>query len=75
MKGRLNLAIRANCKVRWEPKGGAGNFIEVWFVRLLLGHIEQNNLSFLRADIPPQEAGQKTEKNRNLKPNPVLPMF
>jgi hypothetical protein len=29
---------------------------------LLLGHIDQNNLSFLRADIPPQAAGQKQRK-------------
>ena len=43
-------------------KGGGGDFIEIWFVRLLLGHIDQNNLSFLRADIPPQEAGQKLRK-------------
>ena len=43
-------------------KGGGGDFIEIWFVRLLLGHIDQNNLSFLRADIPPQAAGQKQRK-------------
>jgi transposase InsO family protein len=43
--------------------GAGGQFIEVWFVRLLLGHIDQNNLSFLRADIAPQEAGQTIEKS------------
>jgi hypothetical protein len=43
-------------------KGGGGDFIEIWFVRLLLGHIDQNNLSFLRADIPPQAVGQKQRK-------------
>jgi putative transposase len=44
-------------------KGTPGQFIEVWFVRLLLGHIDQNTLSFLRADIPPQQAGQNKEKS------------
>ncbi len=39
-------------------KGAGGDFIEVWFVRLLLGHIDQKTTSFLRADIRPQEAGQ-----------------
>jgi putative transposase len=32
-------------------KNAGGQFIELWFARLLLGHIDQNNLSFLRADI------------------------
>jgi putative transposase len=35
-------------------KNAGGQLIEVWFARLLLGHIDQNNLSFLRADIPQQ---------------------
>jgi hypothetical protein len=33
-------------------KNRGGQFIEVWFARLLLGHVDQNNLRFLRADIP-----------------------
>ena len=44
-------------------KGGGGDFIEVWFVRLLLGHIDQNNLSFLRADIPRKKLGKNQEKS------------
>jgi hypothetical protein len=38
-------------------KNAGGHFIEVWFARLLLGHIDQNNLSFLRADIPQKAEG------------------
>ena len=38
-------------------KNAGGQFIEVWFARLLLGHIDQNNLSFLRADIPQKAEG------------------
>ena len=40
-------------------KNAGGQFIEVWFARLLLGHIDQNNGSFLRADIPPQAASEQ----------------
>jgi putative transposase len=38
-------------------KNAGGQFIEVWFAHLLLGHIDQNNLSFLRADIPQKAEG------------------
>jgi transposase InsO family protein len=38
-------------------KNAGGQFIEVWFTHLLLGHIDQNNLSFLRADIPQKAEG------------------
>lgn len=44
-------------------KGGGGDFIEVWLVRLLLGHIDQNNLSFLPADIPRKKLGKNQEKS------------
>jgi len=40
-------------------KNSGGQFIEVWFARLLLGHIDQNNLSFLRADIPQKAAREQ----------------
>jgi transposase InsO family protein len=40
-------------------KNSTGQFIEVWFARLLLGHIDQNNLCFLRADIPHKAVGQE----------------
>jgi hypothetical protein len=36
---------------------GTGQFIEVWFARLLLGHLDQNNLCFVRADIPAKAVG------------------
>jgi putative transposase len=39
-------------------KAAGGEFIEVWFAKLLLGHIDQNNVSFLRADIPQKAVGQ-----------------
>ena len=37
-------------------KEAGREFIEVWFAKLLLGHIDQKNLSFLRADIPQKAA-------------------
>jgi transposase InsO family protein len=40
-------------------KAAGGELIEVWFVQLLLGHIDQKNLSFLRADIPQKTVGQE----------------
>ena len=40
-------------------KNSTGQFIEVWFARLLLGHIDQNDLRFLRADIPHKAVGQE----------------
>jgi hypothetical protein len=40
-------------------KNSPGQFIEVWFARLLLGHLDQNNLCFLRADIPHKAVGQE----------------
>jgi transposase InsO family protein len=40
-------------------KAAGGELIEVWFVKLLLGHIDQKNLSFLRADIPQKAVGQE----------------
>jgi putative transposase len=40
-------------------KNSGGQFIEVWFARLLLGHIDQNNLTFLRADIPQKAAREQ----------------
>ena len=36
--------------------------VEVWFGRLLLGWIDPTTASFLRADIRPQEAGEKENK-------------
>ena len=39
-------------------KAAGGEFIEVWFAKLLLGHLDQNNVSFLRADIPQKAVGQ-----------------
>jgi putative transposase len=39
-------------------KAAGEQFIEVWFTKLLLGHIDQNNVSFLRADIPQKAVGQ-----------------
>lgn len=38
-------------------KNSTGQFIEVWFARLLLGHLDQNNLCFVRADIPAKAVG------------------
>jgi hypothetical protein len=49
--GRMVGGIQRRCR----------GFIEVWFVRLLLGHVDQNNFSFLW-DIPPQAAGRKPRK-------------
>ena len=40
-------------------KNSTGQFIEVWFARLLLGHLDQNNLCFVRADIPAKAVGQQ----------------
>jgi transposase InsO family protein len=40
-------------------KNRGGQFIEVWFARLLLGHVDQNNLRFLRADIPQKAANEQ----------------
>ena len=40
-------------------KTSGGQFIEVWFARLLLGHIDQNNLCFLRADIRQKAPGER----------------
>jgi transposase InsO family protein len=39
-------------------KAAGRELIEVWFAKLLLGHIDLNNLSFLRADIPQKVVGQ-----------------
>jgi putative transposase len=40
-------------------KTSGGQFIEVWFARLLLGPIDQNNLCFLRADIRQKAPGEQ----------------
>jgi hypothetical protein len=40
-------------------KNSTGQFIEVWFARLLLGHLDQNNLCFVRADIPAKAVGEQ----------------
>jgi transposase InsO family protein len=40
-------------------KNSPGQFSEVWFARLLLGHLDQNNLCFVRADIPAKAVGQQ----------------
>jgi hypothetical protein len=63
--GKIKSFFLTRSLAGWSPglKGATGQFIEVWFVRLLLGHIDQNNLSFLRADIAPQQAGQNNEKS------------
>src|SRR5260221_4144564 len=39
-------------------KAAGGAFIGVWFAKLMLGHLDQNNVNFPRAEIPHKGVGQ-----------------
>jgi hypothetical protein len=58
------------------PEGAGRQFIEVGLFDGLLGHIDQENRTSVSYEqISARKSLVKAKKNRNLKPNPVLPMF
>jgi hypothetical protein len=44
-------------------KGGGGDFIEVWFVRLLPGHARPKQSQLLKGRYPGKKHGQKKGKS------------